>query len=182
MIAAATHKRKSEIEQWLARSFPIPGVPASVRAVPALEPAHDPQLAPGQVDDREQVGSPSAVVGPNQDQLAPGQVDDTRAEDGCHERFLVQVTIAKSTQQKLAYAQEAERRARDRTQDIVAGLRSLGCRMNEARHAAEFSSTLDRADLEEQMRAALTFVGRRPAHTGTPCERSSRHANTALPL
>jgi 5-methylcytosine-specific restriction endonuclease McrA len=100
LIAAATHRRKSEIEQWLARSFPIPGFGASVRAVPSFEPEVASQLAPGRVE------SDSPTLDPNQDQLAPGRVEHPRGEAlPTPERYLVQVTIAKSTQEKLAYAQ-----------------------------------------------------------------------------
>src|SRR5262245_35613218 len=49
LIRVATHRRKSEIEEFLARQFPskeIPAVVCSVRALPSRPSA---QLAPGQV-------------------------------------------------------------------------------------------------------------------------------------
>jgi len=46
----------------------------------------------------------------------------------------------------------------EQTQDVVAGLRTLGCGAHEARRAAEFSRG---TTLEERVRAALKFVSRR---------------------
>jgi hypothetical protein len=59
-------------------------------------------------------------------------------------------------------AQQAPARAatREQARDVLSGLRNLGCRPDEARRAAEFSSTLEGATLEERMRAALRFLGR----------------------
>ena len=93
LIEAATHRRKSEIEELLALSFPS-------RAMPVLRSV--PQLAPGQVE-RETAGSDAT-----QDLLAPGQVAGLSAEEAplSPERFLLQLTIAKSTREKLVYAQE----------------------------------------------------------------------------
>jgi hypothetical protein len=45
--------------------------------------------------------------------------------------------------------------------DIMAGLRNLGFRADEARRAAEYSATLHDATLEQRMRAALKILGRR---------------------
>lgn len=58
---------------------------------------------------------------------------------------------------------DAERRvrAKERVEDLVQGLRGLGCRAHEARRAAEFAQALQHATLEEQMRASLEFIGRR---------------------
>ena len=42
--------------------------------------------------------------------------------------------------------------------DVMAGLRELGFRADQARRAAEFSETLPDATLEERMRAALKFL------------------------
>ena len=47
------------------------------------------------------------------------------------------------------------------SRDLLAGLRSLGCRAGEARRAAEFTETLQGATLEQRMRAALEFLGSR---------------------
>ena len=51
--------------------------------------------------------------------------------------------------------------AREQTEDVVAGLRALGCRADQARRAAELSATEAGGTLEERMRAALRFLGRR---------------------
>jgi hypothetical protein len=59
-------------------------------------------------------------------------------------------------------------------QDVVAGLRNLGCRADEARRAAEFSETLHDATLEERMRAALKFLGRRSIQVSTSTEVHAR--------
>ena len=60
--------------------------------------------------------------------------------------------------------QEARARAqaKEQTLDVVAGLRGLGCRIDQARRAAEFSETLQGATLEERMRASLKFLRGRP--------------------
>ena len=67
-----------------------------------------------------------------------------------------------------------ERIAKDRASEVMAGLRGLGCRADEARRAAEYSETLHGAPLEERMRAALQFLSRKrldcrlPATGGHP--------------
>jgi hypothetical protein len=52
--------------------------------------------------------------------------------------------------------------------DLLAGLRSLGCRGELARRAAEFSQSLPGATLEERLRAALQFIGKGSVQRGTP--------------
>ncbi len=308
LIEAATHRRKSEVEELLAWRFPLPEVPARVRAVREIRPRHILQLAPGQVG-----SEPSEGVDFCDGSLAPGQVEaDLRAKPApaSPERFLLQVTIAKSTHGKLRYAQallshavptgdvaqvldraldvliaqlerrkfgaanrqprrqrtsirkryvpahvrravwerdqgqctflsasgtrckarrflefdhvqpvarggkatvdgmrlrcrahnqhEAERAfgagfmgrkrhearlaaaeararaaAKEQGQDVLAGLRGLGCRAEEARRAAEFSEALHAATLEERMRAALKFLSRRSMQGTTPRERTT---------
>jgi hypothetical protein len=49
----------------------------------------------------------------------------------------------------------------DLDRDVLAGLRGLGCRAEQARRAAEFSGTLHGAALEERLRAALQYLGGR---------------------
>jgi 5-methylcytosine-specific restriction endonuclease McrA len=63
---------------------------------------------------------------------------------------------------------EAQAAAKEQAQDVLAGLRGLGCRADEARRAAQFSETLPSATLEERMRAALGFLGRRSIQRRTP--------------
>jgi len=101
LIEAATHRRKSEIEELLALRFHSGAIPA-LRSVP--------QLAPGQVH-VESAGAgadPDSGPGPDRDLLAPGQVAGLSAEGAppLSERFLLQLTIAKSTREKLVHAQE----------------------------------------------------------------------------
>ena len=59
-----------------------------------------------------------------------------------------------------AAAPEARARAaaQEQARDVMAGLRELGFRAQEARRAAEFSETLPDATLEERVRAALKFL------------------------
>ena len=99
LIEAATHRRKSEIEGILAHRFPLPEAPARVCAI---SPRPAPKLAPGQVD-VEALGCTRTT----DDQLAPGQVERGRTKLELHssERFLLEVTIGKSTQEKLRHAQ-----------------------------------------------------------------------------
>ncbi|HYJ31618.1 MAG TPA: hypothetical protein VE326_00190 [Candidatus Binatia bacterium] len=52
-------------------------------------------------------------------------------------------------------------RSNELTQDVLAGLRGLGCRGDEAQRAAQFSETIEGGSLEERMRAALTFLSGR---------------------
>ncbi len=69
-----------------------------------------------------------------------------------------------------------EREEREAREDVLAGLRSLGCRGELARRAAEFSQTLPGVTLEERLRAALQFIGRGAVHGGAPstCPGASR--------
>ena len=79
-------------------------------------------------------------------------------------------------EEKRAHAEEKRGReaeakdleaAQERLRDVVAGLRSLGCRNHEARRAAEFSEAVPGAPLEERMRAALQFLSRRSIPRGS---------------
>lgn len=66
-------------------------------------------------------------------------------------------------------AKERDARARaereEITRDVLAGLRSLGCRGEQARRAAQYSATIESGSLEERMRAALAFVSGRARAT-----------------
>jgi hypothetical protein len=55
----------------------------------------------------------------------------------------------------------ARSEAQEQSRDVQAGLRSLGCKADEARRAAESTEALQGATLEERMRAALEFLGSR---------------------
>ena len=69
LIERATHRRKSEIEEMLARTFPCSEGDASLHAVPALSSDLS-QLVPGRV----------GTLAPMLPQLVPGHVEDVRAE------------------------------------------------------------------------------------------------------
>lgn len=102
LVAAATHRRKSEIEEFLARRFP----PATLGAAPAparatLKPMTRPQLAPGRVAAAKASG-----------QLDFGRVETptptptpSPAPVPAPEQFVLQVTIGRGTRGKLLRAQ-----------------------------------------------------------------------------
>jgi len=101
LLAAATHKTKSELELMLAARFPQPDLATLVQAVPAA-PSHAPemqacQLAPAPVGmtTTQQVAQQIAAPAPRPKltPLAP-------------QRFALQVTLSQQTHDKLRYAQE----------------------------------------------------------------------------
>jgi len=94
LIEAATHRRKSEIEEFLALRFTVPELPARARAVSASIPELV-QLAPGRVDTE----SPTSA-----DEHAGGHLGDGQVRAAS--RFLLQLTITKDARNKLRYAQE----------------------------------------------------------------------------
>ncbi|MGE5178194.1 MAG: HNH endonuclease [Bacteroidota bacterium] len=71
---------------------------------------------------------------------------------------------ARARTRAVAEEQAAQAVIRELTQDVLAGLRGLGCRVDEARRAAQFTETLGGASLEERMRAALGYISRRFTH------------------
>jgi hypothetical protein len=77
---------------------------------------------------------------------------------------------------------EAEAKARAavdaQTQDVIAGLRTLGCSAVVARRAAEISARFRDATLEERMRAALQSLGPRPSYRSR-IEGGSGHARAS---
>jgi 5-methylcytosine-specific restriction endonuclease McrA len=127
LIGAVSHRRKSEIEAWLARRFPAPETRTFERAIVRAIPAR--QLAPAQVegtpllahDALEQGELATERVGGHGSELAPERLAAGGAESGSQgiesrvpgvspaapspERYLVQVTITKSTHEKLRRAQ-----------------------------------------------------------------------------
>ncbi len=298
LMEAASHRRKAEIQELLARRFPPREAPAIVRAIAAAPSEHS-QHAPAHV------GSPLF------EEHAPAHVGDASLEEATSpERFLVQLTVSKSTHEKLRYAQallshaiptgnvaqvldraldtliaalekqklgaktspqrrplpsvrrryvparvrravwerdrgqctfaapsgkrcsarkflefdhvepvalgggasveglrlrcrahnqyEAERafgrafmsrkrqeagqtrlkarpaRAKKQVEEVIAGLRGLGCRADEARRAAELSETLQGTSLEERMRAALRFLRLRAMPGRSPSDNLQR--------
>jgi len=102
LIAAATHRTKSEIEQLLAVRFPRPDVPASVRATApiALALSSD-QHAPGRVESSQVV----ANRGSNGHEHAPGRVARrSRVTPLSAESFAVQFTWSRRAHEKLQHA------------------------------------------------------------------------------
>src|SRR6266540_6214915 len=103
LLAAAARKTRSEIEELLARRFPRSETLGLLAALPSSSPARDPQLAPAQV---EGPGRPD-FPGTGDRELAPAQVAPrSKLAPVAPERFLLQVTIGRSTQEKLRYAQQ----------------------------------------------------------------------------
>src|SRR5262249_20000222 len=106
LLGAATHRRKFEVERWLAERFAQPfqqGIAPQAEAVPPLAPGQGgagaveqrPPLAPGQVDPP---GSGGAM------ELAPGQVAATPGASPCA-RLVVRLSLSTSTHDKLRRAQ-----------------------------------------------------------------------------
>jgi hypothetical protein len=120
LLAAATHRTRTEIERLLAERFPRPDLLAWVAAIPGSvggpsaepqAPEHcDNQLAPGRVEE-----DASQAPGPDEERLSPGRVptqhapgrvgDRSRVTPLAPERFAVQCTISQGTHGKLRYAQ-----------------------------------------------------------------------------
>jgi hypothetical protein len=96
---------------------------------------------------------------------APRVMDEGRVRAACNmPRGMLEVTDGtRATAEKRAAPAEAAREeaALEQLQDVLAGLRHLGCRAHEARRAAAFTATLQGVTLEERMWVALTHLGRR---------------------
>jgi 5-methylcytosine-specific restriction endonuclease McrA len=98
LVEAATHRRKVEIETWLARRFGAPEPRAMVRVVrPAASSIA--QHAPGHAGVEAAAPAIDTLL-----QHAPGHLGRPKPEPP-PERYLVQVTIDKSTHDKLRHAQ-----------------------------------------------------------------------------
>jgi 5-methylcytosine-specific restriction endonuclease McrA len=104
LLAAATYKTKSEIEELLAQRFPRTEWLALVQAIPASPSLRNGQLAPAQVE-----AEGAGRVGTFADQLAPAQVETPvprpRVKPLAPGRFALQLTIGQDTHDKLRYAQ-----------------------------------------------------------------------------
>jgi hypothetical protein len=115
LIKAATHRKKSDIEEMLARRFATPdiapstGLPAKIRPLPAMTSRA--QLAPGRVAVKnlpllESVQEDSAApTGNSAQESAPPPAQTGSSAESAAERFVLQVTIDKSTRDKLQYLQ-----------------------------------------------------------------------------
>jgi hypothetical protein len=108
LLAAATHKAKSEIEQLLAERFPRPDVLAWVAEVPAMPDTRlAEQQAPGPVADRATPEDKALAVEPAPSQQAPGPVGHVpRMKPVSLQSFAVQFTLSRNGYDKLRYAQE----------------------------------------------------------------------------
>ncbi len=91
LIEAATHRSKFEIEALLARRFSVSGPSAPLPVLRAIPGPLPPEPTP-------------APAGAEDVQLAPGQVEGMAAAPPA-ERYLLQLTIGRATQEKLRYAQ-----------------------------------------------------------------------------
>ncbi|HYJ31707.1 MAG TPA: hypothetical protein VE326_00640, partial [Candidatus Binatia bacterium] len=60
-------------------------------------------------------------------------------------------------------ADQREAAHREQAKDLMAGLRGLGCRADEARRATEYAMTIEGATFEDRLRAALSFRSHRTA-------------------
>jgi len=118
LLAAAAHKSKSAIEELLAERFPRQDLPTLIEALslPSSAAISGNKYAPGHVGPsldlaaQGQPGpqpSPEQVVAPAPPVSSPPHsVDRARLHPLAPERYALQVTIAKSTLDKLRYAQE----------------------------------------------------------------------------
>jgi 5-methylcytosine-specific restriction endonuclease McrA len=102
LVAAATHRRKFEIEALLAERFLRPQLPqAATRAAVGDAPQASAQLAPGQV-----AAAPSAPdPGREPETEATAAQALTPAAPAAAERVLVSLALARGTYEKLRYAQ-----------------------------------------------------------------------------
>ena len=93
LLAAATHKSKSEIERMLAERCPRLPEPARLEAIPG-----SPQHAPGHVED---------LAGPTSYEHAPGHVEKPRSRVTplAPESFALHCTLDQETHDLLRYAQ-----------------------------------------------------------------------------
>jgi 5-methylcytosine-specific restriction endonuclease McrA len=107
LIDAATHKRKIEIEEWLAERFLLPEGPRNslvqVRVIPPQRPPETdddlPLLSTGEEDIRTRKPQEESAI----PQLALGPVPDTQMPAA--PRFHFQFVVPKATHDKLRHAQ-----------------------------------------------------------------------------
>jgi hypothetical protein len=93
-------------------------------------------------------------------------IDNMRMRCRAHNQFEAERIFGvgfmerKRQESRLALGGGHARAAKEQSQDLLAALRGLGCRANEARRAVLLSEPLQGATLEERMRNALRFLGR----------------------
>ncbi len=120
LLAAATHKSKSQIEALLAERFPRPDVPSLLRpvtvaasvqpAAPAPATMTSPQLAPGRVGMTLPEHSVSAAAGESTPLAAPSRVESAptppaRVMQLAPQRYALQVTLDQEAHDNLRAAQ-----------------------------------------------------------------------------
>jgi len=106
LIEVATHRRKSEIEETLARRFPARDVPVRTSVIRALGPVA-PVPTPKRAGELALEGGLADELVPGRvvrDELAPGRVG-VQEQQPPPERFLLRLTIEKGTLEKLRYFQ-----------------------------------------------------------------------------
>jgi 5-methylcytosine-specific restriction endonuclease McrA len=100
LLAAATHRTKAEIEQWLAARFPRRDVPTLVEAI-ALTPGPAGPVSPGTV------GSPAPEpVGQHALERVEAPAPRPKVAPLAPQRFALQVTVGQGTYEKLKHAQD----------------------------------------------------------------------------
>src|SRR6185369_3774930 len=108
LLAAATHRSKSQIEQLLAERFPKPDVPTHIRALPQPAPTLDIHPAPGQEIELATGMIPAHAALASAP--APGQkLPPTRRAKVAPlaaERYALHVTIPRKTREKLRRIQD----------------------------------------------------------------------------
>ena len=101
LLAAAAHRTKSEIEALLAQRFPRSETLALAETLQTWPPEAS-EFAPGKVD-----SLPPERVEASHRRLAPAQVAGvSKLAPVAPQRFLLQLTIGSSTQDKLSYAKD----------------------------------------------------------------------------
>ena len=108
LLAAAAHGTKAEIEALLATRFPRSETLGLMQVFPSSQTAHpDEQLAPERVVERVGASGPASppeVLAPG---IAPAQPPPrATVAPTAHDRFRLELTIGRSTQDKLRHAQD----------------------------------------------------------------------------
>ncbi len=121
VLAAASHKSKREVEELLARMFPRPAVPSSVRKLPTPKPAAPlPTSAPAQLAPLPEVSpEPEPVAGlpallPAGPRSVPGALPLARrsvVSPLAPDRYEIRFTASAETREKLLLAQDLLRHA-----------------------------------------------------------------------
>jgi len=149
LLATASHKTKSEIEELIAQRFPRSETIGLVQVLPASSPPRDESSAPGRI---EALGPERAAAFTSQH--APAHVGPlSKVTPVAPDRVLLQLTIGRDTQGKLRHAQEL-----------------LGHRLP----SGDIAQVLDRA-----LDALIEKLEKRKfAATTRPCRSASQHPST----